>query len=69
MEKWIATSLTDGTNFAWAYSIYVSGSDVYVAGEESNGTNLIAKIWKNGVATSLTDGTNFAFVNSVFITN
>jgi hypothetical protein len=45
----------------------VSGIDVYVGGYESNGTKVIAKIWKNGVATSLTNGSNDGFVASVFV--
>lgn len=30
--------------------------DVYVAGWESNGTVIVARLWKNGEATSLSDG-------------
>ncbi|MDE3244725.1 MAG: putative Ig domain-containing protein, partial [Acidobacteriota bacterium] len=41
--------------------------DVYVAGRESNGTNNIAKIWKNGVATALTNGTAVAEVYGIAI--
>ncbi len=54
----MATSLTNGSNHAKANSVYVSGTDVYVAGYESNGTKSVAKVWKNGVATSLTNGSN-----------
>ncbi|MBA3673788.1 MAG: hypothetical protein H0W75_02340 [Chitinophagaceae bacterium] len=49
----VATSLSDGTKDASAYSVFVSGSDVYVAGKEEAGSITIAKLWKNGVATSL----------------
>ena len=35
---------TDGTKDAYAYSVYVVGDDVYVAGYEGNP----AKVWKNG---------------------
>ena len=49
------------------YSVFVSGTDVYVGGSESNGTVNVAKIWKNGVASSLTNGTNVAAVISVFV--
>jgi hypothetical protein len=63
-----ATSLTDGTKAADAKAMYVSGSDVYVAGNEVNSSgNAVAKVWKNGVATSLTDGTYTARVRSLFV--
>ena len=53
---------------AEAMSIAVSGTDVYVAGLESNGSNiLVAKYWKNGVAVNLTDGTQTAQANSIAV--
>jgi hypothetical protein len=60
----VATSLTDGTYNAWASSVFVSGSDVYVAGTDGR----VAILWKNGVATALSSvyGTT---ANSVFVTN
>jgi hypothetical protein len=46
--------LQDGVS---ANSIFVVGTDVYVAGSDRNEhTNGIAKYWKNGVAVELTDG-------------
>ncbi len=42
-------------------------TDVYVAGNESNGTKDVAKVWKNGVATSLSNGANDARANSVYV--
>lgn len=65
----IATVLTNGTQNAEAYSIYAFGSDVYVAGYESNGSKKIAKLWKNGVATNLSNGTNDAVANAVLVNN
>src|ERR1700744_6132900 len=47
--------LTSGQDTASANAIAVSGSDVYVAGYESNGARMVAKYWKNGVATALSD--------------
>src|SRR5258708_2900109 len=35
----VATSLTNGVNNAEGYSVYVSGTDVYVSGYEDNGTS------------------------------
>jgi hypothetical protein len=48
----VPVHLTDGTQWAEANSIVVSGNNVYVAGYE--GTT--ATYWKNGVAVHLTDG-------------
>jgi len=64
-----AVSLTDGTRNAYATSIAVVGSDVYVAGNEvSSATgNYIAKYWKNGQAVSLTNGTKEAWASSIAV--
>ena len=58
------TVLGAGTDGSYATSIAVSGSDVYVAGIEGNGTNDVAKYWKNGVAVDLTDGTQRGYAKS-----
>jgi hypothetical protein len=42
-------------------------TSVYVAGWESNGSNSVAKHWKNGMATALTDGSNDAIARSIYI--
>ena len=52
---------------AYALSIYVSGSDVHVVGEELNGSAYRAKYWKNGVAIDLTDGTKASTATSVYV--
>ena len=50
----IATNLTDGTRWAIASSIFISGTDVYVVGTEQNPAGkMIAKIWKNGIVSNL----------------
>ena len=43
------------------------GDDVYTAGYESNGTNWVAKVWKNKKAIFQTDGTKEASANSVYV--
>jgi hypothetical protein len=72
-------TLTDGTEDAYANSIAVSGTDVYVAGTEWNGKSYqiqgsgdtyrksVAKYWKNGKAVNLTDGTEDAVAKSIAI--
>jgi Carboxypeptidase regulatory-like domain len=65
----VPTYLTNGNNYAAANSIFVLGSDVYIAGYEENGTgvNSIAKVWKNGVVTNLSNGTTETYANSIFV--
>ena len=62
-------NLTVGTlREARANSVYVSGSDVYVAGFDSNVQNMeFAVLWKNGVAQNLTDGTGRSEARSVYV--
>lgn len=78
-KSWLngnATALTNGTYQAQGNSIFVDNlGRVYVAGSERGGlpipgtitTNLIAKLWINGVALNLTDGTKSAVANSVYV--
>ena len=60
-----AIPLTDGSNYAEAFSIVVSGDDAFVAGYEYNGINNVAKYWKNAIAVPLTDGTSPAMAYSI----
>ena len=55
--------LTNGTDKAYARSVFVHGDDIYVAGYEGN----FAMLWINGVAQKLTDGSVEAKANSVFV--
>ena len=51
----VVQDVSDGNKDAYAHSVYVAGSDVYVAGEEGSTTaTTVATIWKNGVVQSLT---------------
>jgi hypothetical protein len=62
-----AVVLGAGTDPSYATSIAVSGTDIYAAGVEGNGTNDVAKYWKNGAPVDLTDGTQRGFANSVVV--
>lgn len=44
--------LTDGNSLAEATSVYVAGSDVYIAGVE----NLVGRLWKNGKVQNILEG-------------
>jgi sulfur transfer complex TusBCD TusB component (DsrH family) len=59
--------LTDGTNYACANSVFVSGSDVYVVGYENIPKNCVARLWKNGVKQNLTDEILRSVANSVYV--
>ena len=60
-------ALNETTNDALAFSMFVSGTDVYIAGGENHGGGVgyIAKVWKNGTATHLSTLNSGAF--SVFV--
>ncbi|WP_420603376.1 Ig-like domain-containing protein [Flagellimonas sp.] len=62
-----ATTLSDGTNDAYAESVFVSGEDVYVAGYEIENNISVAKVWKNGTEEKLSDGINDAYAYSVYV--
>lgn len=63
----VGSVLSDGRYEAQANAVFVSGNDVYVAGEESNGSKYIAKYWKNGTPLLLSDGTKDAVATSIFV--
>lgn len=62
-------TLGAGTFGSLAYSVFVSGNDVYVAGTEGSPDGDIAKYWKNGVEVPLSAGAgNMAAVAfSIFV--
>ena len=47
--------------------LFVSGSDVYVVGQDKFGEEPTAMLWKNGIAEPLSDGSKPARANSVFV--
>ena len=49
-----------------AYSIFVSGSDVYVSGQYYNGSKWIACYWKNGTRIDLSEDL-VGFGNSIYV--
>lgn len=67
----VPDNLTDGTKQAIGNSLFVNGSDIYVAGYENDGITCSAKVWKNKIATSLGSGlygkTGIINANSVFV--
>jgi hypothetical protein len=66
----VADTLTDGMHYAEARSIFVSGSDVFVCGQDGNQyIAATAKYWKNGVAVNLTDGKQGAAASSIVVSN
>jgi hypothetical protein len=65
----LPTELTDGMALSIAYSIFVSGEDVYVAGfacQDLAPNCAIATYWKNGVPVQLT-GLTGSTVSSIFV--
>ncbi|WP_081894243.1 Ig-like domain-containing protein [Muricauda sp. MAR_2010_75] len=65
----MANIVSDGSSNAYAYDVYVDGTDVYVVGSQSiNGTKA-AILWFNDQVVGLTDGSTQAQANSVFVQN
>jgi hypothetical protein len=68
-----ANNANNRYNWGQATSVFVNGSDVYVAVNEggyfnSLSSNLtLAKVWKNGIATNLTSDSTNTIANSIFV--
>lgn len=67
----VTDNLTDGTTQAIGNSLFVNGSDVYVAGYENDGITCTAKLWRNKIAANLVSGSyekiGMITANSVFV--
>lgn len=59
----IAVSLLNNDHYGEATSVFVSGADVYVSGNDNN----IATIWKNGIPIKLSDDLQGSLVNDVVV--
>lgn len=63
-----STNLTDGSNTAWANSIYINEGDVYAAGFEENSQGIdVAVMWVNGKKKILSDGSNPTYISSIYV--
>lgn len=63
-------NLSDGSRHAFAKSIFVNETGVYVAGEEHNSSSVyVAKYWKDGQAITLSNGMKHAFATGIFVSN
>ena len=59
----------EGCSDSSAYSIYVSGNNVYVSGSYYDGSSYIACYWKDGEKTDLVPkGTSLSSADSIFVT-
>jgi len=62
------TNLSDGSRHAFAKSIFVNESGVYIAGEEHNASGIYtAKYWKDGQAVNLSNGSKHAFASGISV--
>ena len=66
----IATTITNGENFAKTNTLTVIENNGYVAGDEQNNTEKdVAKYWKNGIAQTIeTKSGENSYTTGLFIT-
>lgn len=61
-------NLSDGARHAFAKSIFVNETGVYIAGEEHNASGVyVAKYWKDGQTVNLSNGTKHAFASGIVV--
>lgn len=63
-----AVPLTNQTDYSSAFSVFVSGDDVYISGTVSgNNGHLYGVYWKNGIMVPLTEGTTYSQVSQILV--
>lgn len=67
LENGTTMPLNNASQDAYARSKVINNGDVYVAGEEYNGTKFIAKYWKNGIPVVLEEEYE-SIALSIFVT-
>ena len=61
-------NLSDGARHAFAKSVFVNETGVYIAGEEHNASGVyMAKYWKDGQVVNLSNGTKHAFASGIVV--
>lgn len=63
----VATPLKDGFKTTTAHCVFVTDSDVYVAGDAYTGSGYVATLWKNGVVTELLNTGTSSTATSVYV--
>ena len=63
----VEQNLSADRGFSSARSVFVSGNDVYVAGQDLTGEIYHARLWKNGIVQELTQSANYTEASSVFV--
>jgi hypothetical protein len=66
----VVTNLPNTSGFSNVEDIFVSVTDVYVAGGDpiaGGPGNSVAVYWKNGVRTALSNGVDYAYAASIYV--
>ncbi len=61
-------NISDGARHAFAKSVFVNETGVYIAGEEHNASGIyVAKYWKSGQAVNLSNGNKHGFASGIAV--